>query len=391
MTSTRIDGAQISESLLERINTEDGVGAGLAQRTREDYARKMGIVANQIEKAGKGRLSPITLVDHLNGLLDAKKIAQSTARSLKAAAIFWLAEEAQSLLAQGLDLSEYEKAYKAIRALSTKDLPRTTQETSSTKLKFFPKQALESLIEYAHKTPQATNAGTLVAFLKANLLVGLRPAEWFNATFVNYLYRDKNGDYIRNKQGGIKTTIAMVVENAKTTHGRANGESREILLHDITDDDLAALMHMCELANGYKSKQPANTPHSDIVKGFFKPIQQTMSHALQKMGYAKKQLPTTYSTRHQAVANAKHSGLTDREIAAMFGHSSTSTAKSHYGKKVNGWMKMTFRASPESIEAVPEKTSSHDNATPTQRIMDAASEWNESVKSRSSPSQAEPR
>lgn len=383
MATTRIDGSQASESLFERINTEDGVGSGLAQRTREDYARKMGIVANQIEKAGKGRLTPVSLIEHMNGLIENKKIAQSTARALKAAAIFWLAEEAQSLLAQNLDLSEYEKAYTEIRALSTKELPHRTEETSSTKLKFFPKQALESLVEYAIKTPQATNTGSLIAFLKANLLVGLRPAEWFNVSFFNYLYRDKNGNYISNKLGGTKTAIAMTVENAKTTHGRSNGESREILLHDISDENLATLMHMQELINSYKSKHPESTPHSDIIKGFFKPLQQTMSHALQKMGYAKKQLPTTYSTRHQAVANAKSSGLTDREIAAMFGHSSTSTAKSHYGKKVNGWMKMTFRASQESLEAVPEKRNSIDNSMPTQRIIDAASEWNEGTKSRS--------
>lgn len=54
MATTRIDGGRASDSLIERINTEDGVGEGLAQRTREDYALKMGMIANQIEKAGRG-------------------------------------------------------------------------------------------------------------------------------------------------------------------------------------------------------------------------------------------------------------------------------------------------------------------------------------------------
>jgi site-specific recombinase XerD len=164
MVSARIDGTQITDSLLHHINAEDGIGAGLAQRTREDYARKMSAIANRIEKNGQGRLSPITLVDYMEELIESRKIAQSTARSMKAAAIFWLAEEGQSLLAQDIDLFEYEKAFKAIRALSTKDLPKNTQETSSTKLKCFTKETLESLIEYANKTPRATNAGTLIAF-----------------------------------------------------------------------------------------------------------------------------------------------------------------------------------------------------------------------------------
>lgn len=376
MATTRIDGARASDSLIERINTEDGVGEGLAQRTREDYARKMGMIANQIEKAGRGALTPASLVSHLQELVAKKRVAQSTARSLKAAAIFWIAEEAQNVLAQGGNLSEYEAAYKTIRELPTRELPTRTEKTSSTKLKFFPKATLESLSEYAANTPQAKHAGTLVAFLRANLLVGLRPAEWFGAEFMNYLHREKEGHYSRTGAGRVQSTIALRVENAKTTHGRGNGDHREILLHGISDSDLAALMHFREIAQSFASKFTADTPRSAIAKAFFKPLQQTMTHALKRMGHPKNQLPTTYSTRHQAVANAKHSGLSDREIAAMFGHSSTATAKSHYGKKLSGWMKVSFRPSPESVAAVPERNANRDLATPGQRLLDAAAEWN---------------
>ena len=45
-----------------------------------------------------------------------------------------------------------------------------------------------------------------------------------------------------------------------------------------------------------------------------------------------KQQVSLYSTRHQAVANAKFAGFSDLQIAAIFGHSSTSTARRHYGK-----------------------------------------------------------
>lgn len=375
MATTRIDGTRASESLIERINTEDGVGEGLAQRTREDYARKMGMVANQIEKAGKGRLTPGSLVEHLKGLVANKQIAQSTARSLKAASIFWIAEEAQNVLAQGGNLSEYEAAYTAIRELSTRELPTRTEKTSSTKLKLLQQKTLSDLEQYAATALRTRHAGKLLAFLRANLLVGLRPVEWFDAAFFTYLSDDIASNKKQSRQR--KSTIAIRIRNAKATHSRGNGEYREILLHDISDSDLASLLHFHEIARSFADKFAQNTPRNLLAKEFFNPMQHAMKHALHRMGYGAS-LPTIYSSRHQAVANAKNSGLTDREIAAMFGHSSTETSKRHYGKKLNGWMKVSFRPSPESVAAVPERNAGRDLATPGQRILDTAAEWNRS-------------
>jgi len=375
----RIDGGRIAKSLIERINAEDGVGNGLALRTREDYSRKIGMFANQIEKAGHGPLTPASLVDHLQKLVANKEAAQSTVRVLKAAAIYWLAEEAQHVIAQGGSPSDYEAAYAAIRELSTRQLPTRTQKTSSTKLKFFPKEAVDSLAEYAAATPQAKHAGVMVAFVRANLLVGLRPEEWFGTGFMSYLQRDKDGGYLRDSGGRLKYTLALRVDNAKVTHGRGNGAEREILLHDITTADLAALMHFRAIAESYAAKMPADTPRSVIAKAFFKPLQQTLNNALRKLaqraGQAAGPLPTIYSTRHQVIANAKQSGLSDREIAAMFGHSSIATAKTHYGKKASGWMSVTFRPSTESVAAVSDRSASSDLAQPSQHVLSEASEW----------------
>lgn len=365
MASTRIDGKRTPELLFERISIGDGVGEDLAQKTREAYAQKIGHIANKIRSAGQGGLTPNNLAEHIKEVVAEKKMAQSSVRHLKAAAIFWIAEEAQNVVAQGGDVSDYEMAYQAIRQLSTKEMPARTKKTSSTKLKFFPKAALDSLVDYAEKTPNAKLAGTLVAFVRANLLVGLRPAEWFGATFMTYLLPNEKG-----------SCIALRVENAKATHGRGNGSHREILLHGISDENLAALMHFQEITRTFAERFAHTTPRDAIIQAFFKPLQRAMNYALNRLGHEKDQLPTTYSTRHQAVANAKRSGLSDREIAAMFGHSSTLTAKSHYGKKMNGWMKVSFRPSPESIAAVPERVSHADLATPTKETMSAAAEWN---------------
>lgn len=375
MAANRIDGSHTAETLLAKISSEERVGESLSVRTRDDYTQKISAIARKVKAAGNGELTPQKLVEHLQRLIASEQIAQSTARSMKAAGNFWLAEQAQKLMDKGLSFQAHEEAYQSLRGLTTTALPRKTQRTSSTKLKYFPKATLDSLIEYSNTTKKALNAGTLVAFLKANLLVGLRPDEWFGARFTTYLHRDDTDKYKRGRDQKMTTSIALVVENSKATYGRGNGEHREILLHGVNDGDLATLMHFSEIITSYAKKFPSGTPRAELTRSFFKPLQRTMTEALKRLGYPAKSLPTTYSTRHQAVANAKASGLNDREIAAMFGHVSVQTAKSHYGRKVNGWMKMAFRPSPESVAAVPASGISRDNATPTQQTAETAAEW----------------
>lgn len=63
-------------------------------------------------------------------------------------------------------------------------------------------------------------------------------------------------------------------------------------------------------------------------------------------------VPTVYSTRHQAVANAKETGLSSVVIAAMFGHSSVVTAQRHYGKGSSGTGSSKVRPSEQNIDSV---------------------------------------
>ena len=64
-------------------------------------------------------------------------------------------------------------------------------------------------------------------------------------------------------------------------------------------------------------------------------------------------IPTIYSTRHQAVANAKGANLDPISIAAMFGHSSIVTASRHYGKGSSGRQGQSMvRPSQENISSV---------------------------------------
>ena len=374
-TTLRIDGGKAYSTLLERITSNDAVGGGLALRTKEDYSKKIGLVADKLRAEGQGELSAGSLVSHISTRIANQDCSQSTARSLKAAAMFWLAEQGQIRLDQGRELHELEVAYRRLREMSTRGLPASSKQTSGSKLKYFPVQFVDALVRYASDTPQSKNAGTLVSFIRANLLIGLRPAEWFGASLMSYLHRDSAGQYISDSNGKLVGTPGFTVDNAKATHGRGNGPQRELLLYDVKPDELAALWHFWEIASGFANKMPPGTQPKDLAKAFFKPLQQTMSNGLVRQGFPKMQVPTTYSTRHQVVANAKTSDWTDREVAAFFGHSSTATAKSHYGKKLNGWRKLTFKPSPESISAVQDKTIDRDNAKPGPRVVAAANEW----------------
>lgn len=368
-STTRIDGGHAPDTLIGRINSEDWVGANLAAETRRDYARRCLILENQIHAAdGAGTIiTPGRMAAHLRTLFAKGEIAQATARTMKAAVLFWLAENAQSLIANGGEgLAEYESAYKKVRALATNTLPKRTTRTSSPKLKALPKDALEALSQYGAKTPRAVNIGPLLAFLSANLLVGLRPEEWFDANLLTYLNPTEHGE---------SPCLGLRIRNSKTTHGRGNGTHREILLHGINTNELATVMHFLSIVDTHRAKNPSLSK-SDLAKTFYSPLGQTMRNAFNRMGYRKAATtPTLYSSRHQAVANAKFSGLADREIAAMFGHSSTSTAKSHYGKKLSGWAKTQFRPSPESVSKVPDRTPQDNIAHPKESTLRTAEEW----------------
>lgn len=375
MANYRIDGSKTAESLMAKLATEERVGDGLSQRSKDDYAKKIRAMAKKLAKQGHLHMTPQLLVAHVRDEIHKGEIAQSTGRTIKAVASYWLAQQAERRLDQGEAINDLEQAYQSLRQLGTSHLKLRTLRTSSTKLKQFPQQALRDLDELSSRSRQGSLINTLMAFLKANLLVGLRPQEWLGARFFSYLPKDASGAFRRDELGRIKRTLALAVDNAKTTYGRGNGEVREIVLHGISDSELTSLLHFSEVINRFAARYPEGTRRSAITRAFFKPLQRSMSDALVKLGYDLKSLPTTYSTRHQVVANAKGSGLSDREIAAMFGHNSVETAKSHYGKKLDGWSKITFRPSPETVAAVSSHTRSPGSPKPAQRISDTAADW----------------
>lgn len=362
-------GTPPRQTLMDRLHQTDGVGESLSMRTLEDYAKRVTIMSNHIAASGAGDLTPATLAGFLEHAFETKRYARSTGRLLKASALYWLTSGASARFAGDEDTSEYSGAFDRIVRLDAKALPKHTSNTSATKLKFFSQQALTDLTDYTREATRSLHAGAALAFVRANLLVGLRPIEWFQASLCSYL-RAANTRGSEQPQA----VLALHVVNAKNTHGRANGESRDILLEGITVEEAATLRHYLGIARHHAERYPPGTPVEDISREFYASLQHVMTKAWRKKGYSRAARPTLYSTRHQAVANCKASGMTNREVAAFFGHVSTTTAKKHYGKKSNGWAKNAFRPSSESVAAV-KVIEAKVQPTPSEALRRDTSAW----------------
>ncbi len=361
-----IGNARHIPNLLEYINMYDRVGDNLSERSRNEYARTLRKIRTRLFQAGN-RFTPDSVENYVRARFEGGDITQSTGRLWRSACAYWLGEEAQALYHLGKDFTAHGKAYERIRALSTRTLPERSSQSSSPRLKAFPKATLELLIEYVSEHPRATTASKLLRYLRANLLLGLRPSEWFGGSgLACAIYPDGPVDYKRAPDGAMLCTPMMVVANSKVSHGRANGESRELLLCGLTATEEVHIRTFCNDVERFAERFPPLTPPDELARRFYQKLNKTLAAALKAKNYQGGAI-TVYSARHQAVANAKGSGMSIEEIAAFFGHGSVHTAQKHYGRKAAGWAKTRFRPSPDSIAAVK-------NA-PTPQALPSPTSW----------------
>lgn len=145
----------------------------------------------------------------------------------------------------------------------------------------------------------------------SGILTGLRPIEWATA-----------------KISTFEGEECLIVKNAKHTNGRAHGEFRTIILSDLTIDEISIIKKHVEYCNEWND---ADQFHSLYVS-----CGRTLSKVCKILWKRRDQYPCLYSARHQFSADAKASGLTREEIAALMGHAVDETATKHYGKKTAG-------------------------------------------------------
>ena len=374
MYEPSFDGSRRALDLLSRIGAEERVGDSLSPDTISLYGRKMRHIAARMSGGKISELTPEMVVRDLNDRVDSMQITQATARVEKSAALFWIAEQAQSLMDSGShDFGRYESAYRDILTMSTRSLPKKSKNTSAKKLKAFPDEAVDILMETA-RTEKSPSLLRALLFIRANLYVGLRPVEWFGANLIEYQHRNAFGEPKHRSDGTVETSPALEVTNAKHSSIRGNGDKRTILLDTLNERQIQHLHQWIQLVNELKSEELMLLPEAAINRKIYGSLQRAIRSVLSSAEW-NGEMPTIYSTRHQAVANARADGQTQQEIAALFGHSSTNTARRHYGKKYAGYSGRSMRAAPESILAV--------RSTVTARLPDVT--WHEPLPGAAQP------
>lgn len=222
----------------------------------------------------------------------------------------------------------------ALDYISTHDsdqCKKNSDKTSSGKLKKFPLKDFQKITEHLKTTPGRWNKA-LYEWLICGCLTGLRPQEWKNA--------------IITEINGVK---ALVIQNAKNTNGRAHGETRTLLLASFSTDELKTLENHVQRSNlWYNLNQ-----FDDLYQG----CSLTLYYVSRKIWPNRKRHITLYSCRHQFTANAKASGFSTLEIAAMMGHRVDTTATTHYGKKASGHELLRVKALESDIERVESRFS----------------------------------
>jgi integrase len=157
----------------------------------------------------------------------------------------------------------------------------------------------------------------LSIMVKIGPYVGLRPYEWLQATIANH---------------------KLHVVNAKNGNGRALGEFRAIELRRLPLKIVTLVSHLIGQVRLLFAEGGSNW------RKILGRLGERLARVCARIGIPRWSL---YTTRHVAIASWKRAGLSDAEIAALAGHSSTRTARQHYAGGRHGWTAEFACVSPD--------------------------------------------
>jgi integrase len=205
----------------------------------------------------------------------------------------------------------------------TKKVVPRRGNTSSQKSRRFKVEDYNQLVDAIKETKSKWTVKSLV-WIRANMIVGLRPIEWKNA----YL------EFIKGER-------FLVVVNAKNTNNRSHGKLRHLNLTRIDDTDWIFVKMQIEMASLHNKDAASWSSYYNAIR--------CNIHDICRATFPnRRKFPTLYSTRHQFAANAKSANFTKCEIAALMGHATDKTATMHYGRKKHG--SGSFAVKPVSNE-----------------------------------------
>lgn len=292
------------------------------KQTTAHYLRRAATLARRAKaELGLGLSEPLDPRQFVAWLAERKDgLTKPSWRQYKSAAVCHLEHLATDAALEARDW---------LLEIDSEGCARQSDKTSATKLKRLPSRDFQKLTDHLRQGGGKWHA-PLCDWVVSGMLTGLRPLEWAHADLV-----------------WIGSERALSVRNAKATNGRAHGKTRTILLGGLAAEELETIERHLNRAKTWDGMGQ----YPDFYEG----CSQTINYVCRKLWPRRSKHITLYSCRHQFSANAKASGFSREEIAAMMGHAVDTTATRHYGRKVAGEELLRVRAVPEEVERVRSK------------------------------------
>lgn len=294
-----------------------------SESTKKEYKRRAQELSRRCRK--ELNIHPHEILDlrkFIGWLITQKPTwARTTWRQYKASVIYFLEQE--------IERNNDPIAQESLELLLPEDVQGCvvkSKRTSAIKLKKFPLNDFQLLNNHLNENPGMWHE-PLRRWLIAGMLTGLRPQEWANT-----IYTIKAGEE------------ALVVNNAKNTNGRAHGPTRTILLGGLTDEERSIIKKHVEKSQEWEQNQQ--------YQKFYQACASTLGRIGKILWPNREQKVSFYSARHQFSADAKASGLTREEIAALMGHAVDETATVHYGRKTAGHSICRVRPDPVEVNRI---------------------------------------
>jgi hypothetical protein len=295
----------------------------------------------------------------------------------------YFAEHTPSLPVPGgiVRLASKEMKYfaQSVRDIDTSKCTAPTK-TSANKKKSINDKELRALVTELKTGRKTITKRHTLNLLLANMIVGLRPSEWLNTEL--YLDDEKitkgflekhvpqfalphlaSGDLVVADIDSFtlplslsEPKIKLIVLNGKNTNGRSHGKVRTLSLNsNLHHTYRKAIFYQWLTAQlikegGYLDFDGDNP--SDIFEAYYESCRKSLYRMTKKLWPSAKQRVSFYSSRHQAIADAKNVKPLN-EIAALFGHGNDRTATEHYGKKRSGnGKRFAMDAEPEEVSRI---------------------------------------
>lgn len=301
------------------INNEFGIPTK-TDKTQESYLKRARLLVLACRKDLKLKTHEKLDYRRMVGWLSNKRYGwtKRTWRQYKASIAYFL----------GLEINKgdwiAQEAHEELMKISSEQCMKKSNKTSGPKQKKLSGNDLKK-IRNALSNSNSMWAGDIERWIEAGLLTGLRPVEWEHAQII----QENN-------------LTKLIVGNAKATNGRAHGEYRTLILNGLSSDEIKTIeKHIQRAEEWSRAGQYAK---------FYLSCSTALNRIVKKIWPKNNKKISLYTLRHQFSANAKASGFTRVEIAAMMGHAVDDTATIHYGRKNAG--SDLIRVIPEPSEVL---------------------------------------